>query len=79
MTNDFGDFFRWCNANGIFVGRSGEGPKADFEFCLNTVINEKTYFNYLNLDYTTVIADYNFTKTILKTYFNIGGMKLKDE
>ena len=78
MEDNFGSFFKWCNANGIFVGRNGDGPKADFEFCFHKIINEDDgsvgdYSDTLILDYCDVIADYLHTKSILKTYFNIGG------
>ena len=76
MEDNFGSFFRWCNANGIFICRNGDGPKADFEFCFNKVINEEDgSIGYsedsLILYYNDVVADYVHTKSILKIYFNI--------
>lgn len=77
MEDNFGSFFKWCNANGIFVGRNGEGPNADFEFSLVTepTKNGKTSCGLLILDYKDVVCDYLWTKTALITYFNISGCK----
>lgn len=78
MEDNFGSFFRWCNINGILIGRNGDGPKADFEFALvsESTDHGKTSCEILILNYIDVICDYTQARSIIKTYFNMGGCKL---